>query len=466
LKMHCSVTRTAISGYTGYPTDNTTNPNAFVARLNAVNGQKIGPSLVLRVMAGDTVQINSTAVYRSTAANTSSTTSSNMVTAILNAFSGSAVMDGIHDAGGVGSIINSGLTSGIYDGLKQKDPNQNLSNKPKAYLNFALFDDQFGLVDDNSGVRQVQGDPNVLQPLSVSKMTVKKTGFLYIYDSNESGDDVLFDNLVVTHYSGPVIEETHYYPFGLTMAGISAKALKGANYEENKLKYNGIELQHQEFADGSGLEWYGSDFRSLDAQTGRWLQIDPRPNYRLSPYASMDLNPVKYTDALGDTTVPVNVTPIQLKPVTITANGNPPISNGWMTFPLNLPLTKVPQIPRGITLPPIVIPAPHPILLTILLVALPANLNDPSSDHPPGPAFPSAKDLPWEPGQSPGPEWIWKGRGTPESGMGQWVNPNGQSLHPDLNHPLPKGPHWGLHQPDGSRWDIDKDGKVTRNKRD
>jgi hypothetical protein len=44
-------TRTAISTIAGYPTDNTTNPNAYVAKLNAVNGQKIGPSLVLRVMA-------------------------------------------------------------------------------------------------------------------------------------------------------------------------------------------------------------------------------------------------------------------------------------------------------------------------------------------------------------------------------------------------------------------------------
>ena len=26
---------------------------------------------------------------------------------------------------------------------------------------------------------------------------------------------------------------------------------------------------------------------------------------------------------------------------------------------------------------------------------------------------------------------------------GAWVNPNtGDSLHPDLNHPMPIGPHW------------------------
>lgn len=30
--------------------------------------------------------------------------------------------------------------------------------KPKAYLNFVLFDDQFTLMDENSGVRQVKGE--------------------------------------------------------------------------------------------------------------------------------------------------------------------------------------------------------------------------------------------------------------------------------------------------------------------
>jgi RHS repeat-associated protein len=98
-----------------------------------------------------------------------------------------------------------------------------------------------------------------------------------------------------------MLEENHYYAFGLSMAGISSKALK-TNYAENKLRYNeGTELQNKEFSDGSGLEMYETYFRQLDPQIGRFNQIDPlgEKYFSISSYAYANNNPANFNDPLG-----------------------------------------------------------------------------------------------------------------------------------------------------------------------
>ncbi|HET7118654.1 MAG TPA: RHS repeat-associated core domain-containing protein [Hanamia sp.] len=84
----------------------------------------------------------------------------------------------------------------------------------------------------------------------------------------------------------------------MTMAGISDRAAGGL---ENRYKYNGKELQHEEFSDGSGLEEYDFGARMQDPQIDRMWQIDPLVvQYpRESPYSYGGNNPISNVDVDG-----------------------------------------------------------------------------------------------------------------------------------------------------------------------
>ena len=90
------------------------------------------------------------------------------------------------------------------------------------------------------------GSAGVAATLALLNIKVPKNGYCLLYISNESDEPVYFDNLQVRHDRGRILEENHYYAYGLKISALSSKAFGGT---QNNYQYQG---DYSEFDDDLG----------------------------------------------------------------------------------------------------------------------------------------------------------------------------------------------------------------------
>jgi RHS repeat-associated protein len=295
------------SGVTGdsYPDSNASvsNPgdpspgsvSTQVYRLNGQNGQTYGLGITLKVMAGDAVSILGKSVWHNSGITPQPYPLSNVLENFLTSFAGTTPVTTLTHDGVTGSALygSSATTTPLGTLLGQTPTQSDPTVAPKAGINWILFNDQF--VPISMGTDLVSSNGDIVKSHADLNLPMAANGYLYVYASNESNIDVFFDNLQVVQTRGPILEETHYYPVGLVMAGISDRSW---NKLPNYFHYQSKELQNQEFSDGTGLEEHDFEARFYDQQLGRWHNQDPDHQYA-NPYLAMGNNWPNGTDPDG-----------------------------------------------------------------------------------------------------------------------------------------------------------------------
>ncbi|MGN6600926.1 MAG: DUF6443 domain-containing protein [Ginsengibacter sp.] len=282
----------------------TGNTSSSVCHLGKLSGHTLGPNSLQKVMAGDLVTASVSYYYASNSTSSNPDIVSNLLSSL-----GSVITNGTASVGTLTHAASTGITNNLNLNQVFKntvEPDSYTSGIPQAYLTILFFDERFNFISAaDGGVMQLQvrgsdaGNVNAT-PLALTNVKAPKNGYVYIYVSNRSDQDVFFDNLTINVTTGNIIEENHYYAFGLKIAAISSKKL--GDLPEGNLQ-NNFQYQGSFSEMDADIGWNDFALRNYDPQVGRFVQQDPFQQFS-SSYAGMGDDPVNLIDPSGGSFIP------------------------------------------------------------------------------------------------------------------------------------------------------------------
>jgi len=292
---------------------NNARTGSYVARLNAHTGRSQGPSIRLKVAAGDSIRAEVYARYdRGANAGTFLRKGALLVggtTISVPGQTGTDQTQPIQARGRWLPFLGASLAI-VPQLLKAKR-----EALPTAYLRYELFNKDSQLVATKiQALRRTATDE--WQHLQVGNKA-DSAGFVHISLINESSVPAYFDDMALGKVAPTPYQENHYDPWGLDLVGIETEGSPDSKYRFNQ----GTELNT-----AFNLNWYETDNRSLDPQIGRFMQADPLADMSLnySPYVFANNNPISLTDRSGlaaedgDGLNPVPVLKARLSEVVVT----------------------------------------------------------------------------------------------------------------------------------------------------
>ncbi len=145
-------------------------------------------------MAGDVVDLKTKAYYKAGPMPQGQAPVQEILNSLLYAYLGGST--NIINIGKGNLITNNNTILNATDLSKFISDNQNNNNTasaaPKAYLNYVLFDENLNFV--NGAVKRINGPADQLSEY-IGHMDIEKSGYLYVYTSNETQTDVWFDDV-------------------------------------------------------------------------------------------------------------------------------------------------------------------------------------------------------------------------------------------------------------------------------